>query len=178
MAGKRKSNKIAPKLLDAVASNPGASGAKNAIAALGYQPVKLAEKIATPEQARAIKAHLVRRLVAESVPAAIRLLENEVALGLQRQSSSDRKGASKDPESAGTGALDAAKHLTNLAGLQAIAEEKDVAEMSDTELRQLLEQVSGEASKRQAIDAAGTVSAPSDAPTEGQATESIDSLFS
>lgn len=176
--GRKKSNKVAPALVDAIASNSGQSPAKMAIAQLGYRPVQLAEKIATPEQARAIKAHLVRRLVAESVPAAITLLEQEVRLGLRRQAEQGKDGKPKDPESAGTGALDAAKHLTNLGGLQAIAEEKDVAELSDLELKQLVEQASAEAARRGSIEAEGTVSAPDDAPVQGQEPDNTDILFS
>ncbi len=178
MGRKAKSKKVASALVDAIASSDGQSPAKLAVAQLGYRPVDLAGKIASPEQARAIKAHLVRRLVAESVPAAIRLLENEVALGLRRQSDRDPTGALKLAESAGTGALDAAKHLTNLGGLQAIAEEKDAADLTDQELRQALEQLQHENAKRNALDVAGEVSAPSDAPVDSQATVNAEDLFS
>jgi hypothetical protein len=172
MARKGKSNKVTrtgDKIVNAITQSVTQKPLRNTHALLGYRHPQTTEIIATPAVARAVKAGLVRRLVAEAAPQSLGLLMRMV----------DRGHAAMDlGESATPLQVDAAKHLTNLAGLQAIAEEKDVAEMSDNELKQLLEQVSAEATKRQAVDVDGTVSAPSDAPAEGQAVDTVDSLFS
>jgi hypothetical protein len=185
---KKERNKITQsdeKIIDAIASSSGGSATKTAVAVLGYPMPKLTPTLATPEVARQIKAGLVRRLIAESVPAAITLLEQEVKLGLHRQGDKDRKNVDKEPESAGTGALDAAKTLANLAGMQAAGEslaiEKDPGEMSGAELEEALRKakdVELELARRSAIIVEGSVSAPSDAPVDSQATDSKDNLFS
>jgi hypothetical protein len=156
------------KLANALAVSESPSADKAAQLALGYRAGSVTDAIATPEVARAVRAGLVRRLVAEAAPLSMGLLIKIVKQG--------HVAADKGESPTNTQA-DAAKSLIQFAGLQAIAEEKDVAEMSDNELKQLLEQVSSEATRRNAVEVEGTVSAPSDAPVEGQATE-VDSLFS
>ena len=137
--------------------------------ALGYRAGETGALIATPEVARAVKAGLVRRLVAEAAPRSMGLLMRVVEAGHKTMDAGDSATALQ---------IDAAKSLLGLSGLQAIAEEKDYGDMTDLEFRQVLERIQGELAKRSAVDAAGTVSAPNDAPGDSQAADNVESLFS
>jgi hypothetical protein len=169
--GRKKSNKVTgtkAKIVNAITQSVTQNTLRNTQKLLGYRHPQTTEIIASPDVVRSVKAGLVRRLVAEAAPRSLGLLMRVVEKGHDALDAGDNASQIH---------LDAAKHLTNLTGLQAIAEEKDVAEMSDNELKQLLEQVSSEATRRNAVEVEGTVSAPSDAPVDSQATE-VDSLFS
>lgn len=157
------------KLARALTVSENLSHGEKAEALLGYRSGEIAAITASPAVARAVKAGLVRRLVAEAAPLSIGLLIKVVKQG---HAAADRGEAPTNTHT------DAAKALIGFAGIQAVAEEKDIGELTDLELKQMLEQFKAEDAKRSAIDAPGTVSAPDSAPVEGQAVENVDSLFS
>lgn len=176
---KKERNKITPrqeKLAVALSQSENVSSRETAGRLLGYQPRDLNPTVATPEVARAIKAGLVRRLIADAVPASMTLLQRAVRAGNE---------AYEKGEQATTAQLDAAKALMGFGGMQAAGEslsiEKDPGEMSGAELEEALRKakdLEAEAARRGAIVVEGRVSAPDDAPVNSQAIDEKGSLFS
>lgn len=176
MGRKAKSKKITPKrekLSTAVALSKSPSTSQNAQLVLGYHNAEVTDDIASPEVARAVKAKLVRRMVTEGAPLALSLLIKMAKAG--------RKAIDADQHPT-VGQLDAAKSLLQYAGLQAASEElrihKDPGEMNGAELEEAMKRLADAQRQLGAVDVDGTVSAPSDAPVQGQAVENVDDLFS
>lgn len=173
------SNKITEtqeKLAQGLALGESPSADTNALVVSGYRSGNLNEVIASPQVARAVKAGLVRRLIAEAAPLSMGLLIKVVKQGHKIADAGD------SPTNTQT---DAAKALMQMAGMQAAGEslsiEKDPGEMSGAELEEALRKAKdfeAEAARRGAIEVVGTVSAPSDAPVDSQAIDAKDSLFS
>ncbi len=169
---KRESNKITKrqrKVALALTVSENLSSQEKGNSVLGYRSGEMAAITASPQVVRAVKAGLVRRLVGEAAPRSIDLLMRMVEKGHTQLDAGDAATAVQ---------VDAAKSLLGMTGLQAIAEEKDYGDMSDTEFRQVLERVQDELAKRTSVDAEGTVNAPDNAPVPSEDTELIDSLFS
>jgi hypothetical protein len=164
------------KLANALTVGESPSADKNAQQAVGYRAGGLTEAIASPEVARAVKAQTVRRLITEAAP---------LAMGLLMKAAKAGHKAYEAGEQATSAQLDAAKSLMQFAGMQAAGEslaiEKDPGEMSGAELEEAIRKskdLEQELARRNAVTVDGVVSAPSDAPIEGQAIEAKDNLFS
>jgi hypothetical protein len=164
------------KLVGAITQTDTQIELRNANTVLGYREPNMNAIVATPEVARAVKAGLVRRLIAEAAPLSMGLLIKVVKQG---HAAADKNEAPTNTQT------DAAKSLMQFAGMQAAGEslaiEKDPGEMSGAELEEAarrLRDVEAEIGRRGAIVVDGTVSAPDDAPIEGQEPDNKDSLFS
>jgi hypothetical protein len=177
--GRKKSNKITErqeKLVGAITQTDTQIELRNANAVLGYREPNMNAIVSTPEVARAVKAGLVRRLIAEAAPLSMGLLIKVVKQG---HAAADKNEAPTNTQT------DAAKSLMQFAGMQAAGEslaiEKDPGEMSGAELEEAIRKskdLEQELARRNAVTVDGVVSAPSDAPIERQAIENKDNLFS
>lgn len=161
------------KLATALTVSENLSPQEKAEAALGYRGGEIAAITATPEVARAVKAGLVRRLVAEAAPLSMGLLIKVVKQG---HATADR---GEPPTNTQT---DAAKSLMQIAGLQAASEDlridKTPGEMTGNELEEALRRLEDEHRRRTAIDVESSDSAPDNAPIEGPPIDKVEDLFS
>jgi hypothetical protein len=173
---RKKITQTREKLAQGLVLAEGASADENASVVAGYRSSNLNAAIATPEVARAVKAGLVRRLIAEAAPLSMGLLIKVVKQG---HAAADKNEAPTNTQT------DAAKALMQMAGMQAAGEslsiEKDPGEMSGAELEEALrkaDDMRAELARRNATEVEGRVSAPDSAPVQGQPIEDKDSLFS